>query len=55
MSYVYDAIDGIMAEAGVDCMVAHVGPTGGGLSGFVPKPVDECLRIVNEIVEATKR
>ncbi len=56
MAYVYDGEDATaMAKAGVDCMVAHVGPTGGGMSGFPTKPIEECCRIVNEIIDATKK
>ena len=48
---VQDAID--VAGMGVDCLVPHVGATGGGLVGHETETkVDEEIRKISEIIEA---
>jgi len=43
-----------MAEAGSHCIIAHVGGTGGGLTGIPHKSVAECVDIINDILTAAR-
>lgn len=43
-----------MAEAGVDCMVPHVGGTAGGLVGFGASPLEDAAANVQKMIEVTK-
>lgn len=43
-----------MAEAHVDCLVAHVGTTGGGLVGSKTTSLDEAARYAQKIIDVTK-
>jgi len=43
-----------MAEAGVDCLVAHVGSTQGGLAGFQSISLAEGAELVQEIIRVAK-
>jgi predicted TIM-barrel enzyme len=56
MAYVFtpeDAAD--MAKAGVDVMCSHVGPTMGGLAGFIElEGLDELLEKAQKIIEAAR-
>jgi predicted TIM-barrel enzyme len=55
MTYCFNPKDAIeMAKAGVDCMVAHVGATRGGLTGFAALEDLEACRVADEIIQATK-
>jgi predicted TIM-barrel enzyme len=42
-----------MVDAGVDCVVAHVGGTRGGVDGFEVAPMDDALQRVREMHEAS--
>lgn len=58
MAYVFFPADArAMAKAGVDCMVAHVGGTAGGLVGFdaLAAPLKDAAAVVQKIIQATKR
>jgi len=58
MAYVFFPADArAMAKAGVDCMVAHVGGTAGGLVGFdaLAAPLKDAAALVQKIIQATKR
>ncbi|MCL4459912.1 MAG: phosphoenolpyruvate hydrolase family protein [Chloroflexi bacterium] len=57
MAYVFSPADAEqMAQAGVDCMVAHAGPTAGGLVGVPTETSLETAALgVQRICEATKR
>ena len=55
MAYVLSPEDAIeMAEAGVDVICAHVGPSMGGLTGYVSGGVNEMLATGQAIMEAAK-
>ncbi len=43
-----------MAEAHVDCLVAHVGSTGGGLAGFKAAALKEAAQLAQKIIDVTK-
>ncbi len=56
MAYCFEPEDCVrMATAGVDMMVAHVGPTKGGLLGFKALSVEECCAKAEELIQATKK
>ncbi len=58
MAYVFFPADArAMAEAGVDCMVAHAGGTAGGLVGFdsLAVPLKDAAALVQKIIRATKK
>ena len=58
MAYVFFPADArAMAEAGVDCMVAHAGGTAGGLVGFdsLAMPLKDAAALVQKIIRATKK
>ena len=58
MAYVFFPQDArAMAEAGVDCMVAHVGGTAGGLVGFdsIAAPMKDAAALVQKIIKATRK
>ncbi len=58
MAYVFFPADAkAMAEVGVDCMVAHVGGTAGGLVGFdaIAAPLKDAAALVQKIIKATKK
>lgn len=42
------------AASGVDLLVAHVGGTAGGLTGFEAAPKEEAARVVQEMIDASK-
>jgi len=43
-----------MAEAHVDCLVAHVGSTGGGLAGFKAAALKDAAEWAQKIIDVTK-
>lgn len=49
---VYETVE--MVKAGTDMIIAHVGGTGGGLTGIPHKSVDECVKIINTLIKAAK-
>ena len=49
---VYETVE--MVKAGTDMIIAHVGGTGGGLTGIPHKGVDECVKIINTLIAAAK-
>ncbi len=55
--YVFDAKDAReMAEAGADILVAHMGlTTSGSIGAQTAKTLDECVTLINAIVDAAKR
>lgn len=58
MAYVFFPADAMaMAKAGVDCIVAHVGGTAGGLVGFdaIAAPLKDAAALVQKIIKATKK
>ena len=58
MAYVFFPEDArAMAEAGVDCMVPHVGGTAGGLVGFdsLASPLETVTDSVQAMIEVTKK
>jgi predicted TIM-barrel enzyme len=55
IAYTFNAEDAKhMAEAGVDCLVAHVGSTKGGLAGFKSISLEEGAELVQEIIRVAK-
>ena len=55
MAYVFDSEAArATAEAKVDCIVAHVGGTAGGLVGLKAKSYPEAAAVVQEIITAAK-
>jgi len=56
MAYVFSKEDAqAMAEAGVDCMVPHVGMTGGGMEGFKKAtPLKTAADTIQGMIEVTK-
>ena len=44
----------LMAQARVDCLVAHVGTTGKGMTGATTKSQEEGAKYAQEIIDATK-
>jgi predicted TIM-barrel enzyme len=55
MVYVFTEEEAVaMAQAGVDCIVAHVGGTTGGLVGFEAAPLEEAAQRVRTIVTAAR-
>ena len=54
MAYVVTAQDAIdVAEAGVDCLVPHVGATAGGLVGYETETgIDEEVRKISDVIDA---
>ncbi len=55
MAYVFDAQEAaLMAHGGVDCIVAHVGGTAGGLEGFDAVSLDEAAAKAQSIIAAAK-
>jgi predicted TIM-barrel enzyme len=55
MAYVFNPEEArAMAKAGVDCMVTHVGGTGGGMTGFAARSYEEAAAKAQEMIEATK-
>ncbi len=55
MAYTWTVEETIaMTEAGTHCIIAHVGGTGGGLESIPHKTVEECVPLVNAIVEAAR-
>jgi predicted TIM-barrel enzyme len=58
MAYVFYPADArVMAQVGVDCMVAHVGGTAGGLVGFdsIAAPMKAAAALVQKIIKATQK
>jgi len=54
MAYVFYPEDArAIAEAGVDCMVPHVGGTTGGLVGFETSPLEDAAAHVQKMIEVT--
>jgi predicted TIM-barrel enzyme len=43
-----------MVDAGVDCIVAHVGATRGGMEGYGSAPLDLALQRVTDLFEAAR-
>jgi predicted TIM-barrel enzyme len=43
-----------MTAAGVDCIVAHVGGTTGGMDGFRASPIDDAIERVNGMLAAAR-
>nr|MDO8079280.1 phosphoenolpyruvate hydrolase family protein [Candidatus Freyarchaeota archaeon] len=56
MAYVFTGTDSKdMAEAGADAICAHVGPTMGGVAGFIPlEDLDTLLKRAQEVFEAAR-
>ena len=55
MSYVFLPEEAAaMVDAGVDCVVTHVGGTSGGMDGFDVAPVDAAVAGVNGMLEAAR-
>lgn len=55
MAYVFREEEAAaMVDAGVDCIVAHVGATAGGLEGYGAASLDRALRRVGEILTAAR-
>lgn len=55
MAYCFNPKDAAdMVNAGTDCIVAHVGPTAGGLVGYACKGIEEAVNKVNSIIDAAK-
>jgi predicted TIM-barrel enzyme len=55
IAYTFNAEDAKhMAEAGVDCLVAHVGSTRGGLAGFKSISLEEGVELVQEMIRVAK-
>jgi predicted TIM-barrel enzyme len=55
ISYAFNPEDArLMAEAGVDCLVAHVGTTGGGLAGSKTTSLSEASEWAQQIIDVTK-
>jgi predicted TIM-barrel enzyme len=55
IAYAFNPEDArLMAEAQVDCLVAHVGSTGGGLAGFKAVSLKEAAEWAQRIIDATK-
>jgi predicted TIM-barrel enzyme len=55
IAYAFNPDDAkLMAEAGVDCVVAHAGTTGGGLAGSKTSPLQEAQQWVQQILDAVK-
>lgn len=56
MAYVYNPADSSeMATVPVDLIVAHVGGTGGGLSGYKAATLEEASKLAERIIEAAKK
>ena len=54
MAYVFTPEEATaMVDAGVDCIVTHVGGTGGGVDGFQVAPIDDAIARVNRMLEAS--
>lgn len=43
-----------MVDAGVDCIVAHVGGTTGGMDGFRAQPIEDAIAGVSEMLDAAR-
>jgi predicted TIM-barrel enzyme len=55
MSYVFQEEEAAsMVDAGVDCVVAHVGATRGGMEGYDAAPIDRALQRVRDILGAAR-
>lgn len=55
IAYAFNPEDAkLMAEAHIDCLVAHVGSTGGGLVGFKAASLKEAAGWAQKIIGATK-
>jgi predicted TIM-barrel enzyme len=55
IAYVFNPVDAKpMAQAHVDCVVAHVGSTGGGLVGFKANTLKEASAYAQEIITVVK-
>ena len=54
--YVFDEVEArLMTDAGADIVVAHMGCTSGGAIGVTSvKPLDDCVRRVQEIIDACR-
>ena len=54
--YVFDTDDAVkMAKAGADILVAHMGlTTSGSIGAQTAKTLDECVKLIDEIVEAAR-
>ena len=55
--YVFDPDQAVaMAEAGADCLVAHMGlTTKGSIGAETAKTLDDCIPLIKEIVEAGRK
>jgi predicted TIM-barrel enzyme len=55
MAYVFQEEEAAsMVDAGVDCIVAHVGATRGGMEGYGSAPLDLALQRVTDLFEAAR-
>ena len=55
IAYAFNPDDAkLMAEAGVDCVVAHAGTTGGGLAGSKTSSLEVAQKWVQEILNEVK-
>jgi predicted TIM-barrel enzyme len=55
--YVFNPAEAVqMAEAGADILVAHMGlTTAGSIGAKTAKTLQECVPVINEIVDATRK
>jgi predicted TIM-barrel enzyme len=55
MSYVFQEQEAAsMVDAGVDCIVVHVGATRGGMEGYGAAPIDRALQRVRDVMGAAR-
>ena len=55
LAYVFNIDDAKrMVEAGVDCIIPHAGTTTGGVAGFKAVSKEEAIRLVQDIIAASK-
>jgi len=55
MAYVFQEEEAAsMVDAGVDCLVVHVGATRGGMDGFGAAPLDRALQRVDAVLDAAR-
>jgi predicted TIM-barrel enzyme len=56
MAYVFRPDEGAaMVEAGLDCIVPHVGGTAGGMTGFGATPHEQAAKVAQEIIVEAKK
>jgi predicted TIM-barrel enzyme len=56
MCYAFSPEDAAeMAGVGCDLIVAHVGGTAGGLTGFIGRDIEEACKVANEILSGARK